>query len=138
MIEDQYTLIDLVKSHIEKQGYSILTKPVTRQDLLTIDRPVYFTAKHEMFPFRTKINSKIGEWLRSSISDSKKETVQIRTIGGSVPLLFFINALNVPTVLVPLVNPDNNQHSSNENPRLYNYFHGSKTIERILKTPIEE
>nr|WP_321232749.1 M20/M25/M40 family metallo-hydrolase [uncultured Psychroserpens sp.] len=130
-------LIQKIKKHIEKQGFTILTEPAQQKDLLTIEKPLYLVEKHYMFPFRTAIQSKIGDWLRSAVKKDNTETVEIRISGGSVPLSFFINELNLPTVLVPLVNPDNNQHSPNENLKLSNYFEGIATIESILSTPID-
>jgi len=131
------TLVNRVKAHIKNQGFTILDRPATKEDLLKIDKPLYFKYNHYMFPFRTDMDSKIGDWLRKSVGKKSLETVQIRISGGSVPLSFFINALHVPTVLVPLVNPDNNQHSPNENLKLQNYFQGIETIKTILTTPID-
>ncbi len=127
-------LISKLKKHIENQGYTILKHEPTEKEMRSIAKPIYFRHKALMFPFRTPLNSKIGAWLRQSISKKDKDVVEIRMAGGSVPLSFFINRLNVPTVLVPLVNPDNNQHSPNENLRLGNYFDGIERIETILKT----
>lgn len=125
-----------LRKHIEQLGYTLLDKPATPQDLLTISKPVFFEAKHEMFSFRTNIDSEIGDWLRKSVQRNGQKTVQIRITGGSVPLSFFINALDVPTVLVPVVNADNNQHSPNENLKLSYYFDGIETIKQIMVTGI--
>ena len=58
--------------------------------------------------------------------------VQIRTLGGTVPIAPFIDALDFPAVLVPIVNFDNNQHEENENPRLGTFFEGIVTIAAVL------
>jgi len=128
-------LISSLKKHIEGQGFQILDTRPTKDEKMKYNRPLYFEARELMFPFRTPISSNIGEWLRKSINDD--ELIQLRISGGSVPLSFFINELDVPTVLVPLVNPDNNQHSPNENLRLDNYFNGIQTIYNLLITPVE-
>ena len=44
--------------------------------------------------------------------------VRNRTMGGTVPIDFFIQALGMPAIGVPVVNFDNNQHSNNENLRI--------------------
>jgi len=136
---DSYRLIELVKSHIESQGFTILDHQPDSEEMLSISKPVYFEAEALMFPFRTPIDSGIASWLRRSLRKvHQKKIVQIRISGGSVPLSFFINELEIPAVLVPLVNPDNNQHSPNENLRLGNYFEGIKTISSILSQEINE
>ena len=55
-------------------------------------------------------------------------------MGGTVPIARFINILKIPAVVVPLVNPDNNQHSPNENLRVGNYVDGVRTCLGILTT----
>ena len=135
---DSNNLIGLVKKHIQNQGFTVLDHEPTPTEMLQIDKPLYFQANPLMFPFRTQIDSRIGTWLRKALVEAhQKEIVQIRISGGSVPLSFFINELEIPAVLVPLVNPDNNQHSPNENLRLGNYVDGIKTITTILINFIE-
>jgi acetylornithine deacetylase/succinyl-diaminopimelate desuccinylase-like protein len=135
---DSNRLIDLVRKHIESQGFTVLDRAPSATEMLEIDKPLYFQANPLMFPFRTPIDSKIGNWLRKAVDEAhNKDIVQIRISGGSVPLSFFINELDIPAVLVPVVNPDNNQHSPNENLRLGNYFDGIKTITFILTNSID-
>ncbi len=45
-------------------------------------------------------------------------------MGGSVPLEVIEQALGTHTILVPIANYDNNQHSANENIRLQNLWDG--------------
>ena len=54
--------------------------------------------------------------------------VQLRTLGGTVPIAPFIEALGFPAVIVPIVNFDNNQHEENENLRLGNLFSGIEIL----------
>ena len=59
--------------------------------------------------------------------------VRLRTLGGTVPIAPFIEALGFPAVLVPIVNFDNNQHEENENLRLGTFFDGIVTVAAILR-----
>ena len=45
-------------------------------------------------------------------------------MGGTVPIVPLINKLDIPTVIVPMVNMDNNQHNPNENIRIGNIRQG--------------
>ncbi len=54
------------------------------------------------------------------------------TLGGSVPLYVFTDVLEVPTVIVPIVNHDNNQHSPNENLRLGNLWAGMEILASVM------
>ncbi len=61
--------------------------------------------------------------------------VVLLTAGGTVPIAPFVEALQVPAVLVPIVNFDNHQHEENENLRLGNLFGGQGSIEAVLTMP---
>jgi acetylornithine deacetylase/succinyl-diaminopimelate desuccinylase-like protein len=58
--------------------------------------------------------------------------VQLRTLGGTVPIAPFIEALGFPAVLVPTVNFDNNQHEENENLRLGHLFQAIEIVAAVL------
>jgi acetylornithine deacetylase/succinyl-diaminopimelate desuccinylase-like protein len=55
---------------------------------------------------------------------SGAEPVIVPSAGGSLPLDVFRRALGAVPIMVPIVNADNNQHASNENLRLGNFFDG--------------
>jgi acetylornithine deacetylase/succinyl-diaminopimelate desuccinylase-like protein len=87
--------------------------------------------------FRTPMDAPTGAWLEKALVDVlQQDVVKIRTHGGSIPIAPFVATLGVPAVIVPLVNPDNNQHSPNENLLLSNYFRGVEVCYGILRTQI--
>jgi acetylornithine deacetylase/succinyl-diaminopimelate desuccinylase-like protein len=87
---------------------------------------------------RTNLTAPIGQWLRRSFANTYgKDPVQIRMMGGTVPTGVAVGALNVPFAIVPLVNADNNQHSSNENMRLGNYIEGVRGLTGLLTEPFK-
>ena len=59
--------------------------------------------------------------------------VQLRTLGGTVPIAPFIDALGCPAILMPTVNFDNNQHEENENLRLGTFFDSIVTLAAVLR-----
>ena len=105
----------------------------TEEERMTYNKIVRFNAKVSYGAFRTEFDTKIGAWLRRGMRYAfGKDPIQIRTAGGSIPISPFVITLGLPAVAVPTVNPDNNQHSPNENIRLGNYIDGIKTITAIL------
>jgi acetylornithine deacetylase/succinyl-diaminopimelate desuccinylase-like protein len=50
--------------------------------------------------------------------------VEMPTLGGSLPIYIFETVLDTPTIGVPTVNHDNNQHGADENLRLGNLWEG--------------
>jgi acetylornithine deacetylase/succinyl-diaminopimelate desuccinylase-like protein len=87
--------------------------------------------------FRTELDNIYGEFLVNTLKEKFGENVvQIRTMGGTVPIASFINELKIPAFIIPMVNPDNNQHSPNENLKIGQIAYGIKTFYGILSTEI--
>ncbi|WP_332369093.1 M20/M25/M40 family metallo-hydrolase [Spirosoma telluris] len=134
---DGKRMVDLVRKHIEKQGFTVLDHVPTPEERLKYSQIVFFEGNAGTPAFRTNINEPMGSWLRKAVMNGfGKDPVIIRIMGGTVPVVPFIQALKVPAVIVPLVNMDNNQHSPNENLRLGNLRSGIKTCLAILTTPL--
>jgi acetylornithine deacetylase/succinyl-diaminopimelate desuccinylase-like protein len=131
---DPERLMQLIRQHVAGQGYHILEGEPTEEERAKYPRLASMAHKVSYRAFRTDLDSEIGHWLEKALRQAHGEDpVKIRTHGGSVPIAPFVQTLNVPAVIVPLVNPDNNQHSPNENIRLKNYFEGVKTCIGILR-----
>ncbi|UCG27016.1 MAG: M20/M25/M40 family metallo-hydrolase [Bacteroidales bacterium] len=135
---DPKRLIDLVKQHITNQGYYIINREPTDEERSDYSRIIAFESGTGYKAFRTDFNSPIGIWLYNAMMRvSCDEPVRKRISGGSVPVSPLVHILEIPAVTVPTVNPDNNQHSPNENLRLGNYLAGIKIFLAILTQPPE-
>ena len=62
--------------------------------------------------------------LRSLDAMLDQPVIRVPTLGGSLPLNDFREALGTPLVVLPIVNHDNNQHAENENLRIQNLWDG--------------
>ena len=92
-----------------------------------------FTYKIGSKPFRTDMQSPIGDWLSKAMDYVfGDQHIKMRTTGGSQPIAPFINTLGLPAVSVRIPNPDNSIHAPNENLRLGNYLEGIETCLSIL------
>ncbi len=128
-------LLELVRGHLRAQGYHIVPegREPTNEERAKYPRLASFGGKTSYAAFRTDLNGPTGSWLQRALKNTfDQDPVLLRTMGGSVPIAPFINVLNVPAVVLPLVNPDNNQHSPNENILLKNYFRGAETLYGVL------
>lgn len=133
-------LIELVRQHIINQGFYIIkgTTP-TEEERAKYGKMIYFSSIYSYPAFRTPINSTIGNWLSTSLHNAfGEDPIKIRIMGGSIPISPFVKTLNTPAVVVPVVNPDNNQHSPNENLRIGNFREGIMAFTAILATPLKE
>jgi acetylornithine deacetylase/succinyl-diaminopimelate desuccinylase-like protein len=134
---DGNRLKELIKQHIINQGFYITDKEPTIEERLKYDKILTFESGSVTHPFRTDMTIPFASWLENTIKHNDETIVKIRTMGGTVPIAAFINELNIPAVIVPLVNPDNNQHSPNENLKIKNIKYGLQTFYSILSTPLD-
>jgi len=124
-----------IKKHIVNEGFYLIDREPTEKERLAHPRIAKFVMSRSIKAFRTSPEMEFGKKLRSSLkSDFGEDPIVIRMMGGTVPIVPLINGLNVPTVIVPMVNMDNNQHSPNENIRIGNIRDGIKSCLSILNT----
>lgn len=129
------SILAKVRAHIEAQGYHLVEGDPTDDDRAKYDRLARFSrTEFGMTAFRTPLDNPQAVALAASIERTfGAPPVQLRTLGGSVPIAPFIDAVGFPAILVPLVNFDNNQHEENENLRLGTFFDGIVTAAAVLR-----
>ncbi len=121
-------LIGLLRSHLERLGYTVTEGPPTDSQRSEHARLISMNSAISYGAFRTDFDSLPGRWLNRALTRRNGEPpILVRTFGGSIPIAPFVQTLDVPAVVVPTVNPDNNQHSPNENLRLRELFAGVET-----------
>ncbi|TLP81030.1 M20/M25/M40 family metallo-hydrolase [Maribacter sp. ACAM166] len=129
-------LKSLVKEHIKKQGYYIMETVPTKEERMQHDKIVTITEGSVTDAFRTDLANPFGNFIVNTMEDKFGEKpVQIRIMGGTVPISPFINELKIPAFIVPMVNPDNNQHSPNENLKIGQIAYGIQLFHALLRTP---
>jgi acetylornithine deacetylase/succinyl-diaminopimelate desuccinylase-like protein len=131
---DPERLLGLVTDHVRSLGYHLVEGEPTDDERASHPRLAALTATISYGAFRTPLDSELGEWLRAAMRDRYgKDPILIRTSGGSIPISPFVATLGIPAVSVPTVNPDNNQHSPNENLRVANFVDGIGMMVTFLR-----
>ncbi|MCO5724881.1 M20/M25/M40 family metallo-hydrolase [Robiginitalea marina] len=134
---DGTRLKNLVRKHIEAQGYRIADSIPTPEMRAAYDKWITVEEGSVTDAFRTPLDNPFGQHLVRTLNGTfETPVVQIRIMGGTVPIAPFINALKIPAFILPLVNPDNNQHSPNENLELGQVAYGLNALKAILTTPM--
>lgn len=134
---DGTRLKSLVKQHIREKGYYIVDSLPTLEERLTYPLIAMVTEGSVTDAFRTDLDNPYGKWMEKVLSENfQQDLVKIRTMGGTVPIAPFINELDIPAIIVPVVNPDNNQHSPNENLRIGQISYGLRVFYNLLSTKI--
>ena len=134
---DGTRLKKLVRSYIQKQGYFITAEEPSAEERSAHPKIVRMEERGVTDAFRTALDNPYGQFLESVLNETfEEEVVQIRIMGGTVPIAPFINALDIPAFIVPMVNPDNNQHSPNENLKIGQLAYGIRLFTSVLSSQL--
>lgn len=126
----------LVRDHIASLGYRITEQEPDAGMRNAHPYWVRVTESEVTDAFRTPLDNPFGMHLVSLLGETfEKPVVQIRIAGGTVPIAPFVNALDIPAFLLPMVNPDNNQHSPNENLEIGQIAYGLRVFQVVLSSP---
>lgn len=135
---DGTRLKNLVKEHIKGKGYYMVDELPTTEERMKYPLIAMVKEGSVTDAFRTDLNNSYGQWIEKVLEEKFDENVvKIRTMGGTVPIAPFINELDIPAIILPFVNPDNNQHSPNENLRIGQINYGLQVFYNLLSTKIE-
>ncbi|MGH7541563.1 MAG: M20/M25/M40 family metallo-hydrolase, partial [Gemmatimonadota bacterium] len=136
---DPERLVRLIREHVEGLGYTVLDRPPTEEERLRHPRLATFTSAIAYRAYRTPFDSEPGRWLSAALAGLfGAEPIKIRTSGGSIPISPFVTTLDLPAVSVGTVNPDNNQHSPNENLRVADFLRGIRIMTAVLAQPFSD
>jgi len=133
-------LFELIRKHIEKQGYHLTDGPPSDAERAAYDKLASFRLGSVQSAERTPMDSPLARWAVAALKsatgpDPGGDPVRIRMMGGTVPTDVLVDALHLPFIGVPTVNADNNQHAHDENLRIGNFISGTQTLYSLLVTP---
>ncbi|HEY3125301.1 MAG TPA: M20/M25/M40 family metallo-hydrolase [Thermoanaerobaculia bacterium] len=122
-----------VEEHIRGQGYTIVRETPdleTRSKSPRLARVVWGSG----YPAaRTSMDLPVSRAIARVVEEAAgSPIVQLPMLGGSIPMYLFTEKLKTPSVGIPIVNHDNNQHAANENLRLQNLWDGIETCAALL------
>jgi acetylornithine deacetylase/succinyl-diaminopimelate desuccinylase-like protein len=132
---DGHRLFELLRTFVQRQGYHLVEGAPTPADRGRYEKLASLKLGAVQAAERMPMDSPLGRWAAAALSRLGTQPVRIRMMGGTVPTDVLVAALKLPFVLVPTVNPDNNQHAHDENLRVGNFIEGTRTIEALLTTP---
>jgi acetylornithine deacetylase/succinyl-diaminopimelate desuccinylase-like protein len=133
-------LLDLLKKHVEAQGWRLVEKEPTDEERARWPKLARLEEHLPEEAARQSMDSPVGRWASAALAGAGPAAplVRIRMMGGTLPTNKVVGPLKAPFVLVPLVNPDNNQHAYDENLRMGNYLSGMRTMAALLTASYPE
>ncbi|NIP79803.1 MAG: M20/M25/M40 family metallo-hydrolase [Gemmatimonadetes bacterium] len=124
-----------LRRHVERQGYHLAAGPPTAHERASHPRLARLVDLRDGYPgMRTPMDHPVARRIARGVGRfTGAEPVHVPMLGGSVPAVWFPVEAGTPVLLVPTVNPDNNQHSPNENLRLGHFFDGIVTLAAVMR-----
>ncbi len=124
-------------AHVEAQGYTVIDRDPDLDTRLAHPKLAKVTSSGGYPAVRTPLDDPAARGLIAALhAAAGADLVVIPTMGGSVPGYIFPRYLHATFVGLPIVNPDNNQHSPNENVRLGNLFRGVELFAAALRADL--
>jgi acetylornithine deacetylase/succinyl-diaminopimelate desuccinylase-like protein len=124
---------DLLVDHIRRQGFFVVDRPPTpaiRQahpKVAWVDR-----GRPGLGAARTPMDLPIAQEVIRVVESVRGPTIALPTMGGTLPLADVERPLGTHTIVVPIANHDNNQHSFNENLRIQNLWDGIELMAALM------
>jgi acetylornithine deacetylase/succinyl-diaminopimelate desuccinylase-like protein len=129
-------LVEKLRAHVQSQGYHLVPgEPDDKTRAAFPKIASVIVAETSTNAFRTSPLDPQARRIATALELAfGTAPVQLRTLGGTVPIAPFIEAIGFPAILVPTVNFDNNQHEENENLRLGHLFQAIEIVAAILRS----
>ncbi|MBC7922323.1 MAG: M20/M25/M40 family metallo-hydrolase [Ferruginibacter sp.] len=123
-----------VVKHIERQGFYVTRREPTDGERAQYPMIAKVSGKSGYNAQRTRMDLSVARSVVAAVQATVAEpVVLLPTSGGSLPLYLFEKHLKTPTITVPVVNHDNNQHAENENVGIRNLWEGLETMASVMQ-----
>jgi len=123
--DDPDRMLKLVRDHVARRGYQVMEREPTGQERRRHRRLARLEPTAGYPAVRVPADLPIvGRLAEAATVAAGRDAVIMPTLGGSLPLHDLVDVLDVPTVILPIANPDNNQHAANENLRIGQLWYG--------------
>jgi acetylornithine deacetylase/succinyl-diaminopimelate desuccinylase-like protein len=123
-----------VTDHIKAQGYYVINHEPTDEERTKFPKIIKVIQGDGSYNAqRTSMDLPIIKKVIEAVKTTTNDQIVLQpTMGGSLPLFLFEKYLNGKTIIIPIVNYDNNQHAEDENIRLGNLFDGIETMASLM------
>ncbi|MFT4033016.1 MAG: M20/M25/M40 family metallo-hydrolase [Siphonobacter sp.] len=120
--------------HIRKQGFYVTFKEPTDEERAKYPKIAKVTGNGGGNAHRTRMDLPIAQQVIKAVQATSQEPiVLLPTYGAGMPLNLISTQMKTENIIiVPIVNPDNNQHAANENLRLQNLWDGIESMAAIM------
>jgi acetylornithine deacetylase/succinyl-diaminopimelate desuccinylase-like protein len=123
---------NLLVEHARAQGFFVVDREPTAGERSQHAKVARIVTPQLGAGARTPMNLPIAQEVVRVVESARGRTVKLPTMGGGLPLLEIERPLGATTLIIPIGNHDNNQHSYDENLRLQNLWDGIELMAALL------
>jgi acetylornithine deacetylase/succinyl-diaminopimelate desuccinylase-like protein len=121
-----------IMDHIRKQGFFVVDREPTADERRTNPRVAKVVIGRSGVGSRTPMDLPISQEVIRIVESARGPAVRLPTMGGGLPLEAVERPLGTRTIVMPMGNHDNNQHSFDENLRIQNLWDGIELMAALL------
>ncbi len=129
--------LDVLRAHIRKQGYFVVDADPGADVRRAHARVAKLVLLRGAEAARTSMDLPVSREVIRTVESVRGKTVALPTMGGQLPLDAIERATGAPTIVIPIGNHDNHQHSSNENLRIQNLWDGIELMAALLTMDLQ-
>jgi acetylornithine deacetylase/succinyl-diaminopimelate desuccinylase-like protein len=118
--------------HIRKEGYFVVEQEPNAQMRISHPKVAKVTFRGGESAVRTPMDLPISQEVIRAVESARGTAVKLPNMGGNLPLTSVERPLGTRTIVIPMGNHDNNQHSYNENLRIQNLWDGIELMAALL------
>ena len=121
-----------IVDHIRKQGFFVIDREPTAEERRAHARVAKVVIGPVGVGSRTPMDLPISQEVIRVVESARGPAVKLPTMGGGLPLQEVERPLGTRTIVIPMGNHDNNQHSFDENLRIQNLWDGIELMAALL------
>ncbi|MCM3881089.1 MAG: M20/M25/M40 family metallo-hydrolase [Vicinamibacterales bacterium] len=125
--------VQQVTEHIRRQGFFVVVdREPTADERRTHPKVAKVVIGLTGVGSRTPMDLPISQEVIATVESVRGRAVKLPTMGGGLPLLAVERPLGTRTIVIPIGNHDNHQHSFDENLRIQNLWDGIELMAALL------
>ena len=121
-----------VVEHIRRQGFFVESRPPGAQTRMAHPKVAMVVTKGDEAATRTPMDLPISQEVIRAVESVRGPAVKLPNMGGGLPLTSVERPLGARTIVIPIANHDDNQHTFNENLRIQNLWDGIELMAALL------
>jgi acetylornithine deacetylase/succinyl-diaminopimelate desuccinylase-like protein len=121
-----------VADHVRTQGFFVVDREPTADERRAHAKVAKVIIGRPGVGSRTPMDLPISQEVIRTVESARGRAVKLPTMGGGLPLDSIERPLGTRTIVIPIGNHDNNQHSFNENLRIQNLWDGIELMAALL------